>query len=221
MKKVLAVVAHPDDDIIGCGGSLIEHVLEGDHVAIAYLTSGESGSSTIAPDELKKIRPEEARKAAGVLGIDDTTFFGYRDGHLMYDADPVNQVIRILREKRPDTLYVHAANDLHSDHRIAHEICMQAIFGAPGNHYGISGTRPWHVPTVLAFEVWTPHQNPQLVVDITDVMDKKLQALLEHKSQVVQTRYDEAVEGLARYRGVMSGAGRYAEAFEVIRIGKI
>ncbi|MBI2147883.1 PIG-L family deacetylase [Candidatus Woesearchaeota archaeon] len=223
MANIIVLAAHPDDDMIGCGGSLAKREPT-DHATIVYFTSGEAGSMTISPDMLKGIREEEARKAAVVLGIDDLVFLRHPDGHLQnsgYGDEAAQQLTRLLRACRPDVLYTHSAYDAHADHRAVAEITRQAVFGASGNHFGSAGANPWRVPTVLAYEVWTPHQNPQLIVDITDVMDKKLDALRQHASQVEQTRYDEAVHGLARYRGVISGVGRYAEAFEVIRVSGV
>jgi LmbE family N-acetylglucosaminyl deacetylase len=69
----------------------------------------------------------------------------------------------------------------------------------------------------LAYEVWTPLSEFNYVEDISEFIDKKIAALKEHKSQIQQIRYDEAMEGLARYRGAMTGKGKYCEVFNIVK----
>lgn len=94
---------------------------------------------------------------------------------------------------------------------------MAAVAGAAGPWYQEAKGEP-HVPaTILGYEVWHPLSTHQLAVDISATVERKLEALRCHQSQIEPTHYDEAFLGLARYRGVMSFTGTYAEVFEVLR----
>jgi LmbE family N-acetylglucosaminyl deacetylase len=79
----------------------------------------------------------------------------------------------------------------------------------------------WSTDTALAYEVWTPLSDFEYVEDISEFIDKKVAALRKHESQIKNIRYDEAFEGLARFRGAMTGKGKYCEVFKVIKISSL
>jgi len=82
--NVLVVAPHPDDEALGCGGAVLAHVDAGDQVKVAFLTSGEGGLATYPVDEARRVREEEASKAATVLGFSDVSFLRLRDGSLSH-----------------------------------------------------------------------------------------------------------------------------------------
>lgn len=216
----MVFAAHPDDDVIGCGGSLAKYA-NGSSITVVYMTSGGAGSLTYSKEKLAKIREEEARKASDVLKIKDLVFLRNPDGYLQYSQDNLVRLINLIRQKQPNTIYTHSSNDTHADHRITNQLVTQAVFRAAGPWFQETKGKPWRTDTVLAYEIWAPLPAVHYSEDITQFMDKKLEALRQHKSQIRDIRYDEWVEGLNRYRGGATGVGKYVEAFEVVKISRI
>jgi LmbE family N-acetylglucosaminyl deacetylase len=218
VKRVLVFAAHPDDDIIGCGGSLAKHVKLGNQVSVCYMTSGEAGSLDYPKEELSRIREEEAKDAAQVVGFQDLTFLRNPDGYLQCDMGNLKTLVELIREKRPNLVYVHHASDGHQDHRATFQLVNEALVRASVRLYQEYTGTPWSAETVLAYEVWTALVDFEYVEDISEFIDKKVTALRKHESQMKNARYDEAFEGLARYRGAMTGRGKYCEIFKVIKM---
>lgn len=215
-RRIMAVGAHPDDIEIGCGGTLALHAQRGDATHHLCVTSGDAGSDHIPPEVLARQREEEARKAGLRLGAASVQFLGLRDGLVAFTREDKVRVVNLIRTLRPHVVLVHSSHDHFPDHRVVHELAMAALTAAAGPWYQESQGAPWKVPTVLGYEVWHPLEVYQMAVDITESLPRKLEALRCHASQLHAIQYDEAVAGLARYRGVMSGAGTHAEVFEVL-----
>jgi LmbE family N-acetylglucosaminyl deacetylase len=101
---------HPDDDVIGCGGSLLKYRAAGAEVSVIYLTSGDAGARQLRREEIGAIREEEAR-AAAAMNIKDLTFLRLPDGLLSSRADAVPRLVSLVRDARPDVVYLpHAAD---------------------------------------------------------------------------------------------------------------
>ena len=217
MAAILAFGAHPDDIEFGCGGTVRKLIEKGWSAVHVCVTSGEAGSSTIDRATLAATREQEALRAAEVLGAERVHFLRAADGLTQYSRDHKIAVNNLIREVRPDILFVHASSDQFPDHKLIHELVMSAVAGAAGPWYQESIGEP-HLPgTILGYEVWHPLNIYQLSVDITTTVERKLAALRCHRSQIEATHYDEASLGLARYRGVMSFSSTHAEVFEVLR----
>ncbi|CAK6696111.1 1D-myo-inositol 2-acetamido-2-deoxy-alpha-D-glucopyranoside deacetylase [Synechococcus sp. CBW1107] len=217
MSTILAIGAHPDDIEIGCGGTVRKLIQQGWRAVHVCVTSGEAGSSTIDKSVLAATREQEARRAAEVLGSERVVFLGAPDGLTQYSRDQKIAVIDLIREVRPEILFLHASSDSFPDHRVVHELVMNAVAGAAGPWYQESTGEPHRPATILGYEVWHPLSSHELAVDITATVERKMDALRCHRSQIESMHYDEAFLGLARYRGVMSFAGSHAEVFEVLR----
>lgn len=217
-KHVLAFAAHPDDDLIGCGGSLAKHVKLGNYVSACYLTSGEAGSLQHSKKELASIREDEAKKAAKIIGFTGIIFLRNRDGYLEYKEPILKQIVDLIRSKQPHIVYVHHRLDAHEDHRVTSRLVNEAIARASMPIFQECKGQPWSVGTVLAYEVWTPLSEFNYVEEISDFMTIKIAALKKHRSQMEIIRYDEAAEGLAKYRGAMTGKGKHCEVFAVSKI---
>lgn len=216
-KRILSFGAHPDDIEIGCGGTESYLIDQGCEVTHVYVTSGEAGSQTIPKQELAALREQEALNSAKALGVKDVRFMRCADGLTAFtEADRV-AVINMIREIKPQVVFVHGQCDAFPDHAIVHNLVMSAVQAAAGPWFQDSVGEPWAVETIYGYEVWHPMSHFQCVVDISKTIDAKMKALSYFKSQVEPTRYDEAFKGLARYRGVMSWSGDYAEVFEVIK----
>ncbi len=216
-RQVLSFGAHPDDLEFGCGGAETMLVQKGFDVTHAVLTSGEAGSRDLSPVSLAQQREAEARMSAQILGVRQVEFFRYPDGLTHYTREMKVDMIRLIRRIRPDTVFIHTREDQFPDHRIVHDLVMAALDGASGPWYSEVTEEPHMVANVFGYEVWTPIAKPQTFVDISTVIQKKIEALRMHASQLKEIAYDEAILGLARYRGVMGRKSAYSEAFEVIR----
>jgi N-acetylglucosamine malate deacetylase 1 len=214
--SVLVFAPHPDDDLIGCGGSIAKHLASHRTVRVVYMTSGNAGSRVIDKDSLGAIREEEAARAADVLGVSELVFLRHDDGYLKDTPDLAAHMINLVREYRPEYVYLPHADDGHPDHQETHRLVVKALAQAAGPWFQGTKGEPWSVPTVLAYEVWTPLRHVSYLEDITDVAAVLREALECHKSQLGEIDYWAMAYGLAQYRGVTLAPGRLAEAFAVI-----
>jgi LmbE family N-acetylglucosaminyl deacetylase len=209
---------HPDDDLIGCGGSLIKHVRNGRNVTVVYMTSGDAGSRSITKRALGEVREKEAQKACEFIGIKDLVFLRNRDGYLENNERNFVRVVNLLREKQPSIIYMPHENDGHPDHVTTHRIASRAMTCAAGPWFQETVGSPWSADVVLGYEVWSPIPDPGYIEDTTEVIDQQLAALAFHESQLGDVAYDHLVRSLHGYRGFMLGGSSYAEAFSVIRM---
>lgn len=200
-RSVLVVSPHPDDEAIGCGGSVRSHVEDGARVRVVFLTSGEQGGHGIAPEQVGPRREQEARAAAEILGVEELEFWRLPDSRLQATAAVVQRLHDLLTTTRPDLVYAPHAQEAHPDHRAAARIVRRAAAGL-----GID---------IHEFEVWTPLTRMDLVVDITKTIEAKMTAIRAYETQCSVMRFDDAFLGLARYRGEMFSwpEGDYAEVF--------
>lgn len=218
--KVLVAAPHPDDDLIGCGGTMIRHRRDGCHVTVVYMTSGDAGSLGTGKTELAEKRQAEAREAMALLGISDLIFLDNEDGYLRCDRDNLVRLAALIREKRPDVIYLPHRNEAHPDHRATFSLVAEAARRAGGPWFQECGGLPWKAKSILCYEVWTPLREVNCAEDITDFMETKMEALRRHSSQTEEIPYDEAAMALNRFRGITTGSGRYCECFEVLSISR-
>ncbi|NPV92978.1 MAG: PIG-L family deacetylase [Firmicutes bacterium] len=221
MKRVLVFAPHPDDDLIGCGGSMAKHARNGALLKVVFLTSGGAGSITRQSEPLAEIREAEAVRAARIIGIAETEFLRRPDGYLEYSRENLIEVTRIIRGFRPDLVYTPHEKEQHPDHVVASRLVLECCRRAGGPWFREYEGQPWSVPTVLGYEVGTPIERVSYTEDISDFMELKLEALREHRSQLEAIDYHDAVRGLNRYRGAMTGGGVYCECFQVYKTGTV
>jgi len=202
--NVLVIAPHPDDESIGCGGAICLHVERGDRVTSVFLTSGEFALRDLPPEKAWAIRETEAEEAARILRITDVTFLRRPDHYLADGIEEAAAGLRpLLEREQPQLIYLPHACDGHPDHRACRPIVQIALCG--------NLIPP---PALLGYEIWTPLSKFDRVEDITQVMERKLQAIGAHRSQIKQIRYDRATRALNEYRGTMTQIGRYAEVFQ-------
>ena len=211
--KVLVVSPHPDDEAIGCGGTLHKHVVKGDHVKVLYLTSGEKGGHGRTEEETRQARESEAQQAAIILGIQDTEFWREPDGALRASRRLTEKLLITIQGYLPDLIYIPNSYESHPDHRAAARLTRSAL------------RLETNKPKALMFEVWTPLTVMDEVVDISPYIEIKLAAIRAYRSQCKVIKFDEAMLGLARYRGEYfcwpkpeESSGRYAEVFRKLAI---
>lgn len=209
MSRILALSPHPDDEAIGCGGTLLRHRAQGDQVHVVFLTSGEKGGHGRSEAETIRVRESEARHAARVLGTDASEFWREPDGALRATSSAAERLRAKLRQYRPDRVYVTHDREMHPDHRGAVRLLRRAL-------QDLKGPRP----EVLMYEVWTPTQRLDEIVDISPYMEVKLRAIRVYRTQCAVVGFAEAVRGLNRYRGEMHSwpGGNYAEVFTRLKL---
>ena len=199
--NVLVVAPHPDDEALGCGGTIRSHVDGGDRVVVAFLTSGEGGLASYPVERARRVREREAQKAAEVLGVTAHVFLRLRDGRLNEDISAAAAALDdIVKTEHPDVVYAPHEGDGHEDHAAA--LAAAATAATPDTE-------------LFTYEIWTPLSTFERVEDITDQMPAKLRAVRSYRSQVRYWRYDLAIKGLNAYRGAMVAGTRYAEVFGV------
>ena len=217
--NVLAIGCHPDDIEINCVGTLIKCVKRGDNVTVCHVCNGNMGHEVIMPDELRKIRIEEARKAGALAGIKVVTCD-------IGDLEVYNQsreqrdiMIDIIREADPDLIITHAPNDYMLDHVAVSKLVFDASFAASVPHYKTKvDKRAKVVPLYYMDNLTGVDFIPTEYVDISEEIDLKLEMLECHESQLKWMRdhdnidFADMVKTCAKYRGYQCNSA-YAEGF--------
>lgn len=199
--SVVVLAPHPDDETLGCGGRLRLAADRGERTVVVFLTSGQAGIHGTAPGAAGRLREKEAEAAAEVLGVARTVHLRGPDGALADAADDLAAPLRaVLEEEAPQVVLLPHEADAHPDHSAAWGLLAAAL-------------PPGMAPLLPTYEVWTPLEWFDEVVDVSAVMPAKLAALRCHASQLARYRFDDAAEGLARYRGALAGGCAYAEVF--------
>lgn len=223
--NILAIGAHPDDIETSCGGTLAKYAKMGHKVFTATATNGNVGSATLSMDEIAKIRKEEARKAAAVIGAeyicldyDDEMFFEDREARLAF--------INLVRYCKADIILTHNPEDYNPDHELTSKIINDIAVMIPVAKIQTKAQPYDKIPIIAYFE---PVNGlgfiPTEYVDITDTMELKMEMCRAHKSQVswMSDNYKETMADkdffedyytIARYRGIQCGV-EYAEGFRM------
>lgn len=175
---VLAIVAHPDDAELLCGGTLIRAADAGHATGVLDLTGGEAGTAGSAA-----LRTEEAERASRVLGLAERRNAGLPDGALENTPGARATVAAVLRELRPATVILMSPEGRHPDHRVASQLAYDACFVAGLSRAPVEGSpfRPRKVLYTLAYREHAP--KPTFVVDITAQLERKLDAIFAYGSQ--------------------------------------
>ena len=198
-RKVLVFVPHPDDETLGCGGTLAR-LAPLCPIKVVLVTDG-SGAGGL-PEGAGAVRQREFVRALARLGVTDSLQLNQPDGAFESSPELKQQIRRLLDDYQPDWVILPSPLDYHRDHvRIAaflEPLCRRAA----------------SVEQLLFYEVWAPVPATH-VVDITEQVDTKRLALTEHATAMVCGDYQRAVDGLNNYRGLYLGKGRVAEAFWV------
>lgn len=218
--NVLIVAAHPDDEALGCGGSIARHAREGDRVCVAFMTDGVGARGDVGSDA-KVQRIDAAKKAAEILQIKRTVLFEFPDNRM--DSVPLLDVVKeletLISQEMPRIVYTHHGSDLNVDHRIAFQAVLTACRPQPG--VGVSEILCFETPssTEWSHPAIGPSFEPNLFVDISRTLEQKLDALRSYEKEMrtfPHPRSMEALKALACQRGSSVGVDA-AEAFSVVR----
>ncbi len=228
VKRVLVIMAHPDDPDFTCGGTATQMARQGIEVTYLILTNGDKGNHNpeLTRNQLIALRQIEQRAAADVCGVKDVLFMGEEDGFLQSTRELRYRVTRAIRRIRPeliictdpDRYFVGEGYINHPDHRNAGLVAIDAIFPAADN--------PMFYPE-MRDEGFLPHKISQLYVfghgesdvriDITDDIETKIDAILCHKTQI--TEPEKAVPSWRERWGEKQedGSVRYYEMFKAMK----
>lgn len=217
--RVLAIGAHPDDIEIQCAGTLVKCLKRGDEVFACHLSDGDMGHVEIMPEELGKIRREEARKAGTFAGF-HVIWGGFHDLDIFSEnREARDKIVEIIREVKPDFIITHNPVDYMPDHTATSKLVYDASFAASIPHYPCRLTNVVPVVPIYYMESESGFGfEPTEFVDITEEMEVKRQMFAFHESQVKWLMdhdgvdFVEKVEIAARYQGYRCGV-KYAEIF--------
>jgi LmbE family N-acetylglucosaminyl deacetylase len=231
VERVLVVVAHPDDIDFGVAGSVAVWTDAGIDVQYCLVTSGDAGGhdTTVSRADMVEIRQREQTAAAKVVGVTELQWLGFPDGRVEASLDlraAITRVIRAVRPQRvvamsPDRMYdrIYAS---HPDHLATGAATLAAVYPDSRNPFAFpelleNGYEPWTVDEVLL----TTHGEPNRFVDVTDVLDRKLEALKSHVSQHQNPDALDALivswgKELAEFGGLPTG--QLAEGFRAVDV---
>jgi len=218
--RVLVLAPHPDDETVGCGGTLRKYVNSGARVKVVVMTDGRLGNAEIRrlaeddpvrrqmQDELVAQRRREAFAALDVLGVEEKEFLAARDGELRASVSVIApKLAQTLSQWRPDAVLLPFVTDRHRDHFAANCCFIEAI-----EQLNAAWTQALQC---VAYEIWSPIY-ANVYVDISATMRLKQRALSCYESQVSQMDFAGGMEGLNRFRAICGMVGgKYAEAFFV------
>ncbi|HXH22923.1 MAG TPA: PIG-L deacetylase family protein [Dehalococcoidia bacterium] len=223
-KTLMAIMAHPDDIDFTSAGTIAKFCSEGWTVYYVLATSGDKGThENLTRQELAAMREQEQREAAAVLGVKDVIFLGYPDGFVYPTAELRGQIVRLLKKYEVDVVLTwdgFRTGFNHIDHRNIGIAVRDALYPAVRDHlyyeeHLAEGLKARPVNELLL----AGSDSPDYFVDITPFIEKKVDAILCHRSQV-STRDRE--EMLKRYRSQGRRRGRSGsfESFKRVRIGR-
>lgn len=225
--NILAIGAHPDDVENSCAGTLAKYAKQGHKIFTATATNGNIGSATIPMDEIARIRKEEARRAAEIIGA-EYICLDYNDEMFFEDRDVRLAFIDLVRYCKADIILTHSPKDYNPDHMLTGKIVTDIPVMIPIAKLPTKNKPVDKIPLVV---YWEPVHGfgfePTEYVDITEEFETKVAMCNEHKSQVIwmQENYKEQVGDkgknfvddvriIAEYRGMQCGV-QYAEAFRM------
>ena len=218
MCKILVIAPHPDDEILGCGGTIIKNIKAGNEVYVCIVTKG---YPPLFKEEGVELTRQHARDCHQSVGVKKTIFLDFPCVTLeKEDRYKLNQaILDVIKEIKPEEVYIPHYGDMQKDHQMVVDAAMVAL--RPKYNWGIKkiygyetmSETAWNVPNIQNEFI------PNAYVDISEELDEKMKALSYFKLQISDfpdARSLEAIEALAKYRGALMNM-RAAEAFMIIR----
>jgi LmbE family N-acetylglucosaminyl deacetylase len=224
-KKVLVIAAHPDDEALGCAGTIVRHVSSGDMVHVVFMTNGVGSRFENADNADNAIyeRKIAAQEAANILGIEKIHQFDFPDNRM--DTVPLLNVVqsieRVIDRLQPEIIYTHHIGDLNIDHQITHKAVMTACRPQPYfcvneiYAFEILSSTEWQTPGYLPF-------TPNVYIDISEQIKTKCKALEVYSKEMHQPPHSRSIENVIRFNASIGNTVgvNYAEAFQLERMLK-
>ena len=181
---ILVFGAHPDDVELGCGGTILKHVKQGYKVGILDLTRGELGTRGT-----EETRSDETENSTKILGVSLRDNMGFKDGFFQNDESHKMELIKKIRQYKPDIVITNAPSDRHPDHGRSSDLTIDSCFlsGLEKIETGQDVWRPKHIYHYIQFNTILP----DFVVDITDEMEQKIESILCYKTQFYNPESEE------------------------------
>jgi len=218
MNKIIIISVHPDDETLGCGGTLLKHKDKGDEINWLILTK--ANNKFISTPNIEQIQADFVKEVSIKYGFKNTFHLSFLEIEL--DKYPLEEIIReisnYINQIKPSIIYFNHYNDVHSDHRVA----FDAIY---------SCTKSFRYPfitKILMYETLSETEFapalpcasfiPNVYVDITDYLDQKIEIMKLYETELMEEPYPRSIssiEALARFRGSRAGV-KYAEAFMLL-----
>jgi LmbE family N-acetylglucosaminyl deacetylase len=224
--RVLAIMPHPDDIEILCAGTLIRLVECGCEVHAATMTPGDKGSIELTREEIAAARRNEAALAANKIGAVSYTCLEFADLDIVFDNESRRRVCTLLRSVDPDIVFTTPPVDYMFDHEITSKLVRDACFNAAVKNYSAGTSLPssriphlYYSDAIGGHNLFGDPTRVQFLIDVSDQMERKTEALACHQSQREWLRrqhgmddYIESMRNWSRDRGALANVG-YAEAF--------
>lgn len=224
-KTILIACAHPDDEILGCGGTIARLVSEGYKAFTLILGEGLTSRDEIRDRVKRKNEFEELKRqsleANKVLGVKEVFTYEFPDNR--FDTVPLLDIIKVVesikKKVRPEIIYTHYAGDLNIDHQITYKAVITATRPLPEEtvkeiySFELISSTEWNYPLTFS---------PDVFFDISNTLEYKLKAMQIYKSELRSYPHPRSLEGIklnANYWGMRTGL-QYAEAFKSIRVMK-
>jgi LmbE family N-acetylglucosaminyl deacetylase len=216
LQRVLVFGAHPDDETLGMGGTIARLSQKGAEVTVVTFTRGETAYENKSQmEEVARIREKEERAVKEILGIKEWVNLNQPCQGLVAGREMYQEVVRLIRKYKPQAIFTHYKTDRHWDHRSAKEIVERAWYKAA--EAGVLGKDSWSADYLFSYEIFELFPLPELLVDITETIPKKVEAMKAYKSQEKvlsqSVKIEEYILALGKARGYLRKA-KYAEAFK-------
>ena len=225
MKTILVVAAHPDDEVLGCGGTMARLVKEGNEVYTLILgegiTSRDEKRDRAKRERELKVLKNQTVEANKILGVKNTHTFDFPDNR--FDTIPLLDIIKVIertrKEVKPEVVFTHHHGDLNIDHQITLKAVMTAFRPVKEEKareiysFEVPSSTEWNAPSLAEYFM------PNYFIDISKTLKLKIQAMNEYKSEIKDfphPRSPKAIEITAKRWGIQIGL-EAAEAFGVVR----
>lgn len=220
MNKVLCIAVHADDETLGCGGTILKHKAQGDEIHWLLLTGPTESHPCNFTQEHIDARAERVNRVAAAYGYDSLEYLALPTQllHTLDLRDIIQKISEVIKRIQPNILYTMFANDVHSDHRVA----FDAVYSCTKSFRYPFIERIYMMETLseTEFALATPARTflPNVYVDITNYIDKKLEIMQMYPSEIMNEPFPRSlgsIKALARLRGSRAGV-MYAEAFQLL-----